>query len=153
MNYTWERSAHTDVERVRFCDVDWRVSHRLKSSILTALFSILLGLLSTTLAWAISAQQASQILQGFNVFTTQTFNGNGRKCSTCHIPQADYTISPADIAHSPRPTMPWFSAVPIWRLKIPRWWIISRCSTSITRRQARPEGYHAHRSVPLLDAA
>jgi hypothetical protein len=101
MNYTRERSAYTDAERVRFCDVDLRVSHRLRSSILTALFSILLGLLSTTLAWAISAQQASQILQGFNVFTTQTFNGNGRKCSTCHIPQADYTISPADIAALP----------------------------------------------------
>src|SRR5208337_4939482 len=39
-----------------------------------------------------------QILQGFTVFNTQTFNGNGRTCTTCHIPQHDYTISPADIA-------------------------------------------------------
>jgi len=59
---------------------------------------VISGLLTPTAARAITAAQANLILQGFNVFTTQTFNGNGRTCGTCHIPGADYTISPADIA-------------------------------------------------------
>jgi cytochrome c peroxidase len=60
-----------------------------------------LAFLAVTLprsASALTAAQANFIYQGFQVFTTQTFNGNGRTCATCHVPQEDYTISASDIS-------------------------------------------------------
>ena len=48
-------------------------------------------------ARAIDPKAADLINQGFRVFTKSTFKGNGRTCSTCHLPQSDFTISPADI--------------------------------------------------------
>jgi hypothetical protein len=48
-------------------------------------------------AWAFDVKNAELIDKGFHVFTKETFNGNGRTCSTCHIPKDDYTISPADL--------------------------------------------------------
>jgi len=54
-------------------------------------------LLTSAAARALTVQQADLIDQGFKVFNKQTFNGNGRTCSTCHLPQADFTVSPADI--------------------------------------------------------
>ena len=69
--------------------------------------AILAFILSVALASTAAAQltpaQANLILQGFQVFNTQTFNGNGRTCTTCHIPEDDYTISPADIAGLAKP--------------------------------------------------
>lgn len=35
--------------------------------------------------------------KGFKLFTEETFNGNGRTCSTCHIPSESYNIFPATI--------------------------------------------------------
>ncbi len=57
----------------------------------------LIALLPTSAAAQLTAQQAALIERGFKVFTTQTFKGNGRTCSTCHLPQADFNVSPADI--------------------------------------------------------
>jgi cytochrome c peroxidase len=48
-------------------------------------------------ASALTSAEANLINQGFEVFNTQTFNGNGRTCSTCHLPQSDFTITPADL--------------------------------------------------------
>ncbi len=42
-------------------------------------------------------EEAEQIDEGFRLFTEETFDGNGRTCGTCHIPEANYTISPKDI--------------------------------------------------------
>lgn len=57
-----------------------------------------LSLPRSAAAAALTAAQANLINQGFTLFTTDTFNGNGRTCATCHIPQNDYTIGPKDIA-------------------------------------------------------
>ena len=66
------------------------------SCLLFAMVS-LIALLPTSAAAQLTAQQAALIEQGFKVFNTQTFKGNGRTCTTCHLPGADFNISPADI--------------------------------------------------------
>ncbi|HMD05190.1 MAG TPA: hypothetical protein VKG68_07930, partial [Candidatus Binatus sp.] len=66
------------------------------SCLLFAMVS-LIALLPTSAAAQLTAQQAALIEQGFKVFNTQTFKGNGRTCTTCHLPSADFNISPADI--------------------------------------------------------
>lgn len=35
--------------------------------------------------------------EGFRVFTEETFEGNGRACATCHIPEENYNIFPSTI--------------------------------------------------------
>ena len=35
--------------------------------------------------------------EGFRVFTQETFEGNGRTCATCHIPEVNYNIFPDTI--------------------------------------------------------
>jgi hypothetical protein len=47
---------------------------------------------------ALTRDELVLIEQGFQTFTTQTFDGNGRTCSTCHLPEKNYNICPADIA-------------------------------------------------------
>ena len=76
-----------------------------------ATFLVISALLTPSAARAITAAQGNQILQGFTVFNTQTFNGNGRTCTTCHIPQHDYAISPADIAALSAHTTPTLAVV------------------------------------------
>src|SRR5262245_52489284 len=49
-------------------------------------------------AQLVTPREALLVDEGFRVFTEETFDGNGRKCSTCHIPEANYSISPEDIA-------------------------------------------------------
>ena len=51
-----------------------------------------------TNAWAIDVTSAKQIDKGFKLFTKETFDGNGRTCKTCHLPDSDFSISPADLA-------------------------------------------------------
>lgn len=34
--------------------------------------------------------------RGFELFTTETFNGNGRTCSSCHLPDKNYNLSIED---------------------------------------------------------
>ena len=41
--------------------------------------------------------QAKLIDKGFEVFTEETFEGNGRTCATCHIPEENYNIFPSTI--------------------------------------------------------
>jgi len=64
----------------------------------TVVLTLAVAVLSVAPGWAFDVKTAKLIDGGFKVFTTEKFNGNGRTCSTCHIPQNDYTISPADIA-------------------------------------------------------
>jgi len=51
----------------------------------------------------------SQIAQGENLFIKETFLGNGRTCSTCHRPQADFALPVSLIATLP-PNDPLFVA-------------------------------------------
>lgn len=44
-----------------------------------------------------TAEEFLQIDEGFQIFTEETFDGNGRTCSTCHIPDRNYTVAPDDI--------------------------------------------------------
>ena len=55
------------------------------------------GLLPRAMA-QLTAEQSALLDEGFRLFTTETFAGNGRTCGTCHIPASHYTISPAEIA-------------------------------------------------------
>src|ERR1700728_4476368 len=52
---------------------------------------------SILLTAALTGAEGQLLNQGFQVLNTQTFNGNGRTCATCHLPQSDFTISPADL--------------------------------------------------------
>jgi cytochrome c peroxidase len=79
------------------------VAIRKKSRSSLAVFAAMtfLALMMPRGAAAFTVAQGNLVTQGFQVFNTQTFNGNGRTCTTCHIPADDYTISPADIAGLP----------------------------------------------------
>lgn len=57
-----------------------------------------MALSSSSNARAFDTRQARLIDEGFKVFTQEKFKGNGRTCGTCHIPEKDYALSPADIA-------------------------------------------------------
>ena len=50
----------------------------------------------------VTKEQAALVDEGRRVFNEETFGGNGRTCSTCHIPAEGYNISPADIAKLPK---------------------------------------------------
>lgn len=54
-------------------------------------------------------QLSTLIAKGRDIFLTETFEGNGRTCSTCHRPDNNHTIDPAYIAKLP-PTDPLFVA-------------------------------------------
>lgn len=57
-----------------------------------------------------SAAQLTQLIAtGQQIFTTETFGGNGRTCSTCHRPDRNHTIDPEYIAKLPK-TDPLFVA-------------------------------------------
>ena len=74
---------------------------RVRLGLLTAehiLAFIVAGTLGSASAKALTADNLKRIDQGFQIFTTETFGGNGRSCGTCHIPDKNYNISPADIA-------------------------------------------------------
>lgn len=43
-------------------------------------------------------QELGAIDRGFAAFTTETFDGNGRTCSTCHLPEKNYNVTADDIA-------------------------------------------------------
>ena len=57
-------------------------------------------------ASAVSAQmtkaEMEQIDEGFRVFMVEEFDGNGRTCGTCHIPDESYNIFPHTIKHMKR---------------------------------------------------
>jgi cytochrome c peroxidase len=70
----------------------------LRRALATAILSAFITLILPRSAAALTAAQANLIYQGYVVFNTQSFNGNGRTCATCHVPQHDFTTSAADIA-------------------------------------------------------
>ena len=45
-----------------------------------------------------TVEEMEQLDFGFQVFTEEEFDGNGRTCSTCHLPEEQYNIAPSDIA-------------------------------------------------------
>lgn len=67
------------------------------SAALTIVALLAVAMAGSPKAWAFDVKSAKQIDKGFKLFTEETFDGNGRTCSTCHIPKDDYTISPADL--------------------------------------------------------
>jgi len=71
---------------------------------------VLGGVLSTILACKTpSSPPSNPVSKGKAIFFTQTFNGNGRTCGTCHPAQNNFTLDPAFIATLP-PTDPLFVA-------------------------------------------
>jgi len=48
------------------------------------------------------AQLTALIARGEQIFTRETFGGNGRTCLTCHRPDNNHTIDPAYIARLPK---------------------------------------------------
>jgi hypothetical protein len=58
---------------------------------------------------ALPSAQADLIAQGEKIFFTETFEGNGRTCGTCHPAENNFTIDPAFIATLP-PDDPLFVA-------------------------------------------
>jgi cytochrome c peroxidase len=41
--------------------------------------------------------ELEKIAHGFQLFTTEKFDGNGRVCSTCHIPEKNYNVTVKDV--------------------------------------------------------
>jgi mono/diheme cytochrome c family protein len=64
---------------------------------------VLAALLSGAVEAAPKAGQSKQQLieRGRQLFTNETFNGNGRTCATCHPASNNFTIDPAFIAKLP----------------------------------------------------
>lgn len=80
----------------------------IKPSQATAPFEFLLPkvaqaakVVSARAATSTPEQFAELIAEGERLFTTKTFGGNGRTCSTCHRPDNNHTIDPAYIAKLP----------------------------------------------------
>ncbi len=93
-----QRNAAENFRREAVCETAQRAA-----SILLGAWITLLGASSTTV-WAdqtapqFDASNARLVDTGFKIWMQEKFNGNGRTCGTCHIPEHDYAISPADIA-------------------------------------------------------
>jgi len=65
-----------------------------------AYLGALMGMTGLAFASGLNAQTVEELKlidDGFQVFTEETFDGNGRTCSTCHIPGNQYNIFPNDI--------------------------------------------------------
>lgn len=74
-----------------------RPKHR--SAVLCRAAIVLLGLGQAAGGHALTQEEHwARIDEGFRLFTEETFDGNGRTCATCHIPERSYTISPRDLA-------------------------------------------------------
>jgi cytochrome c peroxidase len=58
---------------------------------------------------AVSSDFSDLVARGERLFLTETFNGNGRTCGTCHPAENNFTIDPKFIASRPR-TDPLFVA-------------------------------------------
>lgn len=56
---------------------------------------------AATTAPGTTDQLSALIAKGRDIFLTETFNGNGRTCSTCHRPDNNHTIDPSYIAKLP----------------------------------------------------
>lgn len=60
---------------------------------------VLWQMLASASAQPLTVEDFNLIGEGFRVFTEETFGGNGRTCATCHLPDQNYNISPADLPH------------------------------------------------------
>jgi hypothetical protein len=65
-----------------------------RPSLIVALSALLLGAFGS----APNAQETDLLAIGERIFLTETFQGNGRTCSTCHRPTDNFGLSPAFIA-------------------------------------------------------
>src|SRR4051794_2404393 len=63
--------------------------------------ALLACVLALLLAPAAGAVDVNQVEQGRRLFFTETFQGNGRTCGTCHPADNNYTIDPTYIARLP----------------------------------------------------
>ena len=64
---------------------------------------IVLGVLAAFVPSAVEAQNRNQLIErGRQLFNTETFNGNGRTCATCHPATNNFTLDPAFIAKLPQ---------------------------------------------------
>lgn len=70
---------------------------RINPRLITTLLVSSCFVFTTAGAQSITAEEAALIDEGFRVFTEETFEGNGRTCGTCHVPETQYTIGPEDI--------------------------------------------------------
>ena len=68
-----------------------------RHSLIMALSALLLGAFGSTP----NAQETDLLAIGERVFLTETFQGNGRTCSTCHRPTDNFGLSPTFIATLP----------------------------------------------------
>lgn len=92
---------------------------RLTVSVVTCV--VLLGVLGITPIQTAGADEQDhhppshehRLREGRKLFNDQTFNGNGRTCATCHLPEKHFTITPRLIETSfhHRPTGPLFRAL------------------------------------------
>ena len=68
-----------------------------RHSLIMALSAPLLGVFGSTP----NAPETDLVAIGERIFLTETFQGNGRTCSTCHRPTDNFGLSPAFIATLP----------------------------------------------------
>lgn len=68
------------------------------------------ALVLVVLGWLVVKTEL-RINRGEALFVSETFDGNGRTCATCHTPAESFSISPATIRSLP-PTDPLFVDVP-----------------------------------------
>jgi len=77
-----------------------RKRHSAKGLVWLRGFLLLSGVIGSASALGLTVttpQEAKLVDKGARVFNQETFKGNGRTCSTCHIDKNHYNISPADI--------------------------------------------------------
>ena len=62
------------------------------------------GVLAASVPGLVEAAETKQQLieRGRQLFTKETFDGNGRTCATCHPASNNFTIDPAFIAKLPK---------------------------------------------------
>lgn len=65
--------------------------------VVAAILFFACGALVSSAAYALTKAEERQLDLGFQVFTKTTFQGNGRTCGTCHMPQFDYNLSPTNM--------------------------------------------------------
>lgn len=53
---------------------------------------VLWQMLASASAQPFTVEDFNLIDEGFRVFNEETFDGNGRTCGTCHLPEANYNI-------------------------------------------------------------
>ena len=76
----------------------------------TTLYLAVTALVFVVFVWSVVTTEI-RINRGQALFVSETFDGNGRTCATCHAPAESFSISPATIRSLPS-TDPLFVDVP-----------------------------------------